>query len=58
MRFKHAGHVLCLDGVYVDQPDGSAWFRSVKAPTNQELTQPAHTIAHLVGRFSETPGLT
>ncbi len=35
-------HMLFLDGVYVDQPDGSARFRSVKAPTNQELTQLAH----------------
>ena len=49
--------MLFLDGVYVDQPDGSARFRSVKAPTNQELTQLAHTIAHLVGRFLERQGL-
>jgi hypothetical protein len=49
--------MLFLDGLYVDQPDGSARFRSAKAPTNQELTQLAHTIAHLVGRFLEHLGL-
>jgi hypothetical protein len=50
-------HMLFLDGVYVDQPDGSARFRWVKAPTNQELTQLAHTIAHRVGRYLERQGL-
>lgn len=32
-------HILVLDGVYVDDPDGSARFRWVKAPTNQERTK-------------------
>ncbi len=50
-------HMLFLDGVYVDQPDGSARFRWVKAPTSQELTQLSHTIAHRIGRFLERQGL-
>lgn len=49
--------MLFLDGVYVDQPDGSARFRWVKAPTTRELTQLAHTIAQRVGRFLERQGL-
>lgn len=39
-------HMLFLDGVYVVHPDGSARFRWVKAPSNQELTELVHTIAH------------
>jgi hypothetical protein len=50
-------HMLFLDGVYVDQPDGAARFRWVKAPTSAELTQLAHTIAHRVGRILERQGL-
>jgi len=50
-------HMLFLDGVYVDQPDGAARFRWVKAPTSAELTQLAHTIAYRVGRFLERQGL-
>lgn len=49
--------MLFLDGVYVDRPDGAARFRWVKAPTTEELTQLAHTIAHRVGRFLERQGL-
>jgi Putative transposase/Transposase zinc-binding domain len=49
-------HMLFLDGVYLDRSDGT-WFRWVKAPTNQELTQLGHTIAHRVGRFLERQGL-
>lgn len=49
-------HMLFLDGVYVDCPDGSTRFRWVKAPTSQELTQLAHTIAHRVSRFLERQG--
>ena len=44
--------MLFLDGVYVDQPDGTARFRWVKAPTNL-----AHGIAHRIGRFLERQGL-
>ena len=49
-------HMLFLDGVYVDCPDGSTRFRWVKAPTSAELTQLAHTIAHRVDRFLERQG--
>jgi ribosomal protein S27E len=50
-------HMLFLDGVYVDHLNGTARFRWVKAPTSQELTQLAHTIAQRVGRFLERQGL-
>ena len=50
-------HMLFLDGVYVARPDGATRFRWVKAPTGQELTQLAHTLAHRVGRFLERQGL-
>jgi hypothetical protein len=50
-------HMLFLDGVYIDRPDGSARFRWVKAPATQELTQLAHSIARRVGRFLERQGL-
>jgi ribosomal protein S27E len=50
-------HMLYLDGVYVDHPNGTARFRWVKASTSQELAQLAHTIAHRVGRFLERQGL-
>jgi len=40
-----------LDGMYIDNPQGSARFRWIKAPTTEELTQLAHSIAHRVGRF-------
>ena len=43
--------------VYVDHLSGTARFRWVKAPTSQELTQLAHTIAQRVGRFLERQGL-
>lgn len=49
-------HMLLLDGVYVVRPDGSARFRWVKAPGNQDLTELAHTIAQRVGRFLERQG--
>ena len=50
-------HMLFLDGVYVERPDGSVRFRWVKAPTNAELTQLSHTLASRVGRFLERLGL-
>jgi hypothetical protein len=50
-------HMLFLDGVYLDHPNGTVRFRWVKASTSQELTQLAHTIAHRVGRFLERQGL-
>jgi len=49
--------MLFLDGLYVDRPDGTVRFRWVKAPTSQELTQLAHTIARRVSRFLERQGL-
>jgi len=49
--------MLFLDGVYIDRSDGSARFRWIKAPTREELTQLAHTIASRVGRFLERQGL-
>jgi hypothetical protein len=49
--------MLFLDGVYVDGLYGAVRFRWVKAPTSQELTQLAHTIAHRVGRFLERQAL-
>ena len=57
LNFNIHFHMLFLDGVYVDQPNGTARFRWVKAPTSQELTRLAHTIAHRVGRFLERQGL-
>lgn len=50
-------HMLFLDGVYVGGPHGLVRFRWVKAPTTEELTQLAHTIAHRVGRYLERQGL-
>lgn len=44
-------HMVFLDGVYADRPDGSARFRCVRSPTNAKFTQPAQTIARCVGRF-------
>jgi hypothetical protein len=35
-------HMLFLDGVYVERPDGAVRFRSVRAPTSAELTHLAH----------------
>ena len=50
-------HMLFLDGVYIDRHDGTALFRWVSAPTTQELTQLAQTIARRVGRYLERQGL-
>ena len=51
-------HLLFLDGVYIDSADKSRlWFRRVKAPTNDELTQLTHTIARRVARHLERQGL-
>lgn len=49
--------MLFLDGVYVEDPDGSLRFRWVKAPTSAEFTQLTHRIAHRVGHFLERQGL-
>jgi hypothetical protein len=50
-------HMLLLDGVYVDHPNVAARFRWSEAPTSQELTKLAHTIARRVGRFLQRQGL-
>ena len=50
-------HMLFLDGVYVDQPNGAARFRWVKSLSSAEITRLTHTIAHRVGRFLERQGL-
>jgi hypothetical protein len=50
-------HMLFLDGVYVERPDGAVRFRSVRAPTSAELTHLAHIIAHRVGCFLQRQGL-
>jgi pyruvate/2-oxoglutarate dehydrogenase complex dihydrolipoamide acyltransferase (E2) component len=50
-------HMLFLDGVYVERPDGALSFRWVRAPTSGELTALAGRIASRVGRFLERQGL-
>jgi hypothetical protein len=50
-------HMLFLDGVYLERPDGSLTFRWVKAPTGAELTALASSIAQRVSRFLERQGL-
>jgi hypothetical protein len=42
-----------LDGVYADNKHGTSGFHRLKAPTNDELIQLTHTIAHRVGRYLE-----
>jgi hypothetical protein len=51
-------HMLFLDGVYIDAVNGlPPRFRWVKAPTSDELTQLAHSLARRIGRFLERQGL-
>jgi hypothetical protein len=50
-------HMLFLDGVYVEHPDGAVRFRWVPAPTSAELTALAQRIAQRVGRFLQRRGL-
>ena len=49
-------HMLFLDGVY-SADNSRLRFRLVKAPTNSELTQLTHVIAHRVARYLERQGL-
>jgi hypothetical protein len=49
--------LLFLDGVYVDSAGSSTRFRWVKAPSNSELNQLSHTIAHRLARYLERQGL-
>jgi len=50
-------HMLFLDGVYVEHGSSTARFCRVKAPTDNELTQLSHTIAHRLVRYLERQGL-
>ena len=50
-------HMLFLDGVYVERPDGSLRFRWVRAPTSAELAGLTQTLARRIGRFLERQGL-
>ena len=50
-------HMLFLDGVYVERPDGSLRFCWVKAPTGADLSRLAQTLALRIGRFLERQGL-
>ena len=50
-------HMLFLDGVYVEGPDGSLRFRWVKAPTSAELARLTQTLALRIGRYLERQGL-
>jgi len=50
-------HMLFLDGVYVEGPDGYLAFRYVPAPSSAELTRLTETIAHRVGAYLERQGL-
>jgi hypothetical protein len=50
-------HMLFLDGVYIDRPDGRLCFRWVKAPTSAELNQLTQTLALRIGRYLERQGL-
>ena len=50
-------HMLFLDGVYVERPDGSLRFRWVRAPTSAELAGLTQALARRIGRFLERQGL-
>jgi hypothetical protein len=50
-------HMLFLDGVYVGDAGSAKKFRWVKAPTNREINQLSHVIAHRLARYLERQGL-
>ena len=50
-------HMLFLDGVYIERPDGSLRFRWVRAPTSTELSGLTQTLVRRIGRFLERQGL-
>jgi hypothetical protein len=50
-------HMLFLDGVYVEHPDGAVRFCWMKAPTSAELSELAQRIAQRIGRYLERQGL-
>ena len=49
-------HMLVLDGVYVERPDGTLRFRRVAAPTSAELNTLTASLAHRIGRFLAPEG--
>ena len=49
-------HMLFLEGVYIEHPDGVLRFRWVKAPTSAELTRLTETLARRIGRYLERQG--
>jgi hypothetical protein len=49
--------MLFLDGVYIERPDGSLRFRSVRASSSAELTQLTQVLALRIGRHLERQGL-
>jgi hypothetical protein len=62
MQIRHHGldadfHLLLLDGVYIERPNGSLRFRWVKAPTSTELAGLTQTLARRIGRYLERQGL-
>ena len=50
-------HMLFLDGVYAECPDGSLRCRWVRAPTSAELARLTHTLAKRIGRYLERQSL-
>jgi hypothetical protein len=50
-------HMLFLDGVYVERPDGSVRLYWAQAPTSAELTGLARHVAQRIGRYLERQGL-
>lgn len=50
-------HLLFLEGVYVERPDGALRFRWVKAPTSADLTRLTQVLALRIGRYRERQGL-
>jgi hypothetical protein len=50
-------HMLFLDGVYADHPDGSLRFRWVKEPSRAELACLTHTLAARIACYIERQGL-
>jgi hypothetical protein len=47
-------HMLFLDGVYVDRPDGSARFRWVRAPTTAERRAAMTRAQRLMREYSDS----
>jgi hypothetical protein len=50
-------HMLFLDGVFVERPNGTLRFRWVKAPTSGEFAQLTEALARRIGRYLERQGL-